>query len=136
MRNFRVMNLVRIGPLVLLLVCSMTAEACDCSRLDSHIASEFPQPEILSSDAKAIRDFVLFSHRKIAEDAIQNRGMYLDTIIDYLQECGDKPRKMKWLRQALVDTADTVVFANRIASMYESGKHCGKTTNPAKASLQ
>jgi hypothetical protein len=111
----------------------LSAKACGCSLFDTHIASDFPQPEIFSSDAKTIRDFALFSHRKIAEDTIQNKGLYLETILDYFQTCDDRSRKMKWLRQELVDTADTVVFANRIASLYETGKQCSKAaTAPAQ----
>ena len=78
----------------------------------------------MSASGRAIRDFALYAHRRIAEDLIRQRGLYLDTLIDAFPYCQQRATKLAWFRQLLASTSDTRIFAERIAQQHESSRSC------------
>jgi hypothetical protein len=92
-----------------------------CAQFAPGIYRALPEGAALSADARTIRDFALYSHRRIAEDLIQGRGPYLETLLAYFPQCEDRATKLAWLRQLLASTSDTRIFAERIANQYETG---------------
>lgn len=98
---------------------------CGCTQFAPNTPSIVSKGAALSAGARTIRDFALYSHRRIAEDLIQKRGPYLDTLIAYFPNCQDREAKLTWLRQLLASTSDTRVFAERIANQYEISRVCG-----------
>ncbi|MFL6659428.1 MAG: hypothetical protein ACJ8GW_15225 [Massilia sp.] len=105
--------------LALMLMPAMEAAAgpqppCGCAQYQSgQTPSVLPAPA--SPQARAIRDFILFSHRKIADDLVRHEGVYLDTLLAALTVCPDTIIKTAWLRESLATIADTQVLADRVA---------------------
>jgi hypothetical protein len=97
---------------------------CACAQFSPAIQA-IPNEVVLSKRARVIRDFALYSHRRIVEDLIQQRGLYLETVLSYLPQCEERAAKLAWLRQVLLSTNDTLIFAERIAYQYEIGQSCG-----------
>jgi len=94
---------------------------CGCAPF--HADSAAP-PALSTPDARAIRDFTLFSHRKLADDLVRQDGAYLDTLLAALNSCPDRAAKLHWLRRVAADTADTAAFAGRIVRAHEQGMLC------------
>lgn len=95
--------------------------SCGCAPF--HADSATP-PALSTPDARTIRDFALFSHRKIADELVRQDGAYLDTLLSALDSCADRGAKLAWLRQVAAENADTTVFAARIVRAHEQGKLC------------
>ncbi len=84
----------------------------------------------------ALRDFVLFSHRKITDDLVQGKGVYLDTLLTRLAACGARKATLDWLRQLAIDTADTSEFADRIARYCPAPSDVAAAAPPARLPAQ
>ena len=74
-----------------------------------------PAAHASDAPAHALRDFALFSHRRIADDLVRGNGVYLDTLLSQLAACGDRAGAIAWLRQLALDSPDTDQFADHIA---------------------
>jgi len=99
---------------------------CGCEQYLSVSAVEGPPLATVSPQARAIRDFALFSQRKIADDLVRQEGVYLETLLASLTVCNDNALKTAWLRRLAADIADTDMFANRVAHSYERGSTCAR----------
>ncbi|MFP5391402.1 MAG: hypothetical protein ACLGI6_07645 [Gammaproteobacteria bacterium] len=97
------------------------APACPCTSVAAQSQPARPPDAVLSAQARTIRDFALFAHRRIVADLIRQRGPYLDTLIDYFPACPDRELKLAWLRRVVASTSDTREFAERIAQQADSG---------------
>lgn len=97
---------------------------CGCGQFriakDKAVAGE----AALSAQARQVRDFVLFSHRRIGADLIARRGPYLDTLAGFFPHCADQSAKLAWFRQLLASTSDTPRFAERIAQQADASRAC------------
>lgn len=123
MPNLSVLKWARIGSLLFLALYLSPAIACECELFDS-ATSVYSPPETWSEEARVIRDFSLYAHRRIVDGIIQGQGIYFETVLNYLHHCHSRSKKTAWLRQLSVNTPDTAVFANRIAGIYEAGAAC------------
>ncbi|QNA87775.1 hypothetical protein G4G28_03550 [Massilia sp. Dwa41.01b] len=100
------------------------AAPCGCAPFAPDAEQSVPAPAAPSPEARTLRDFVLFAHRRIGADLIRQQGPYLDTVSTYLSSCPDETLKRAWLRRALAATSDTSQFAERIAHAYEQARAC------------
>lgn len=95
-------------------------------------------PPPLSPPALAIRNFVLFSHRKLADELVLGEGVYLDSLLARLPGCDARAARIAWLRQVALDTVETDAFADRLARTVVPGAACASAgvapTAPAPAS--
>ena len=119
------MPLFSSGQLAALALSGLQAAAppapCGCAQFRSAPpASE----AALSAQARQVRDFVLFSHRRIGADLIARRGPYLDTLAAFFPSCADPSVKLAWFRQLLASTSDTGVFAESIARHNDASRDC------------
>jgi len=121
-------------PLLLAMLSMLATQAaavappCGCEQ--ALTASAGAAQAVVSAQARVVRDYVLFSHRKIADDLVRQEGVYLETLLALLTYCGDNAAKTAWLRRLAADTADTDVFADRIARSYEYGNTCPRDGKP------
>lgn len=99
---------------------------CGCAPFDRAGVAPVSAPATDTPQARALRDFVLYSHRKIADDLVRREGAYLETLLSALAACPDKPIKLDWLRRTAADTVETPEFADRIARAYAQGASCGE----------
>jgi hypothetical protein len=117
-----------IGTLAALALAALQAgvpgPACGCAQFAPASAEPAAQQAALSPGALTLRDFVLFSHRRIGADLIRKQGPYLDTLSAYFPQCADDALKLAWLRRILADASDTRVFAERLAQQYDSSRAC------------
>ena len=108
--------------------CGCAQFTLDAGDLAADVATTVPKTAAgapaLSANARAVRDFVLFSHRRIGADLIRAEGPYLHTLSGLFPHCLDDARKLAWLRQLLASTSDTSVFAERIARHYDQAGVC------------
>ena len=100
------------------------APPCACAQFALGAGYAVPDQAVLSDEARALRDFALFSHRRIGADLIRRQGPYLQTLAAHYPHCADEALKLAWLRQVLASTSDTRVFAERLAQQYETGRRC------------
>lgn len=100
------------------------APACGCAQFAPDAAQPVPASAALSADAIILRDFALFSQRRIGADLIRKQGPYLHTLSSYFPHCADDALKLAWLRRTLADAADTRLFAERLAQHYDNGRAC------------
>lgn len=100
------------------------AAPCGCAQFAGADPYAGNEAAIVSDSGRAIRDFALYAHRRIAEDLIRQRGLYLDTLIDAFPYCQQRATKLAWFRQLLASTSDTRIFAERIAQQHESSRSC------------
>lgn len=100
------------------------AAPCGCAGFAPDAATPPAAPAALSADALILRDFALFSHRRIGADLIREQGPYLHTLIAYYPHCADAALKLAWLRRTLADSSDTRLFAERLAQQYDSSRAC------------
>lgn len=117
-----------IGTLAALALATLQAgepgPACGCAGFAPGAGQPAVQQAALSLEARTVRDFVLFSHRRIGADLIRKQGPYLDTLSNYFPHCTDQALKLAWLRQALADASDTRLFAERVAGQVDSSRAC------------
>lgn len=78
----------------------------------------------LSPPALAVRNFVLFSHRKLADELVLGEGVYLDSLLARLPGCDTRAARIAWLRQVALDTVETDAFADRLARTVVPGAEC------------
>jgi hypothetical protein len=83
-----------------------------------------PATTPLNPAALKVRNFVLYSHRRIVDDLALRQGVYLDTVLDAFPSCPDRQQKMSWLRQLVVDAPDTGDFAERIVLQLQRVSAC------------
>jgi hypothetical protein len=83
-----------------------------------------------SAQALAIRNFSLFSHRKLADELVLGEGVYLDTLLTLLPGCDARATKISWLRQVARETVDTDAFADQLARSYVPGSTCAAASVP------
>jgi len=125
------MPLVGTGQLAALALAGLQAAApaapCGCGQFAADGGPGLPAPAVLSPEARMLRDFVLFSHRRIGADLIRQQGPYLDTLSAYFPTCPDEKIKLAWLRQTLAATSDTGQFAERLARQVEQVRACPAT---------
>ncbi len=88
---------------------------CGCAQYHAASGPVAPAAASLTPHALAIRDFILYSHRKITDDLVRQEGVYLDTLLAALSVCPDNAVKTGWLRRAVADTADISALAERVA---------------------
>ena len=100
------------------------AAPCGCAQFALDAGSVRSDDAKLSVSARTLRDFILFSHRRIGADLIHKHGPYLDTLSAFFPHCANDAVKLAWLRQTLAGVADTRLFAERIAQQYDSGHAC------------
>lgn len=100
------------------------AAPCGCAQFAGDAPPAVPGQALLSPGARSVRDFVLFSHRRIGADLIRKHGPYLSTLSASFPHCPDDAVKLAWLRQAFASTSDTPLFAERIAHQYDSASAC------------
>jgi hypothetical protein len=112
------------------------AAPCGCGQFALEVSAAAPegvtgslsqaQPDhgALSPNARRLRDFILFSHRRIGADLIRQRGPYLDTLAAFFPHCTNTTVKLAWLRHALAGTGDTSQFAAHIVHQAENGRAC------------
>ena len=101
------------------------APPCGCAQFAPDAAgAETEAGAALSANARRLRDFVLFSHRRLGADLVQRQGPWLDTLAGAFPHCADDQVKLAWFRQALASTSDTRVFAERIAQQFDSSLAC------------
>lgn len=103
------------------------ASLCGCAQFARNAAGAGAETEAgatLSANARQLRDFVLFSHRRIGSDLVQQQGPWLDTLAGAFSHCADDQVKLAWFRQTLASTSDTRVFAERIAQQFDSSRAC------------
>lgn len=98
--------------------------SCGCAQYLPGAANASGQHAALSPQARTLRDFALFSHRRIGADLINKKGPYLDTLTAALPHCGDGGLTLSWLRQVLAESGDTRLFAERIARQVDSSRAC------------
>lgn len=98
--------------------------ACGCAGFAPGAGQLGAQQAALSAQARTLRDFVLFSHRRIGADLIRKQGPYLDTLSNYFPHCADQALKLAWMRQALAYASDTRLFAERLAGQVDSSRAC------------
>ena len=103
------------------LLASTAAPACGCAPFQR---SDLPAATELAAEALAIRDFALFSHRKLADDLVRQDGPYLNTLLAELRHCPDRAAKLAWLRRQAGASADTAAFAISIAQAHQQGASC------------
>lgn len=113
--------LIALVSLLATQAAALPQPTCGCAPF--HADSAAP-PALSTPDARAIRDFSLFSHRKLADDLVRQDGVYLDTLLAALDSCADRGAKLSWLRRVAADSADTSAFAGRIVRAYEQGNLC------------
>jgi hypothetical protein len=101
-----------------------SAAPCGCDQFKRDPGSTVSDHAVLSAEARAIRDFVLFSHRRIGADLIQKHGPYLDTISAFFPHCSNDAVKFDWLRHLLASTSDTRLLAERVAQQYDTVREC------------
>ncbi|MDM5179263.1 hypothetical protein PO883_18890 [Massilia sp. DJPM01] len=101
-----------------------SAPSCGCAQFAADAGPAASSPALLSADARVLRDFALFSHRRIGADLIRKQGPYLQTLAAYFPHCADGALKLAWLRQTLASASDTRLFAERLAQQYDSGRTC------------
>jgi hypothetical protein len=127
------MPLVGTGQLAALAFAGVQAATpaapCACEQFERDARGAISDGAVLSADARTLRDFVLFSHRRIGADLIRKHGPYLDTLSAFFPHCPDEAVKLAWLRQLLAGASDTQLFAERIAQQYETVRAC---TLPAR----
>ena len=107
---------------------AVAAPADPCARYRA--GADLAAPPVASPQARAIRNFVLFSHRKLADELVLGEGVYLDSLLAALTGCPEHAQKTSWLRQVALSTPDTDAFADRIARSFEYGS---SAANPAMA---
>lgn len=102
------------------------APACGCAQFAPDAGQPAPAQteQALSAEGRILRDFVLFSHRRIGADLIRKQGPYLHTLAAYFPHCADDALKLAWLRQTLASASDTRLLAERLAQRYDSGRPC------------
>jgi hypothetical protein len=67
-------------------------------------------------DDRLLRNFVLFCYRNLADDVINGRGPYVDTLRTvFASACPDEPSLLRWLAAVLVDSETAVEFAHRVS---------------------
>ena len=124
----QVMPLFSAGQLAALalvgLQASVPATACGCAQFVPDAGNTATDHPALSDAARTLRDFVLFSHRRIGADLIGKQGPYLQSLSAFFPYCADEAVKLAWFRQMLVSTSDTSLFAERLAQQYDSGREC------------
>lgn len=100
------------------------AASCGCAQFALDAGAAGSGQAVLSAGGRSMRDFVLFSHRRIGADLIRRHGPYLSTLTALFPHCPDDALKLAWLRQAFAGTSDTRLFAERIAQQYDSASAC------------
>ena len=98
--------------------------SCGCGQFRLSPDPVVASSPALSAQALVLRDFVLFSHRRVGADLIARRGPYLDTLAGFFPHCADASLKLAWFRQLLASTSDTRLFAERLAQHYDTGRSC------------
>jgi hypothetical protein len=98
--------------------------ACGCAQFAPQAPQAAPDQGGRSAPARAVRDFVLFSHRRIGADLIRKQGPYLDTLSASFPHCADDALKLAWLRQSFAGTSDTRLFAERLAHQVDASRAC------------
>lgn len=78
----------------------------------------------VSPQARTIRDFSLFSHRKLADELVLGEGVYLDSLLALLPGCDTRAARIARLRQVALETVETDAFAERLARSYVPGITC------------
>ncbi|HEX8611747.1 MAG TPA: hypothetical protein VF800_10720 [Telluria sp.] len=101
-----------------------SAPACGCAQFAPDAGQPVREQAPLSAEGRILRDFVLFSHRRIGADLIRKQGPYLHTLAAYFPHCADDALKLAWLRQTLAGASDTRLFAERLAQQYDSARTC------------
>lgn len=96
---------------------------CGCRQFELATAP-FKSEAVLSPQARSLRDFVLFSHRRIGADLIRKQGPYLGTLSSAFSFCSDESVKLAWLRKTFSASADTREFAERMAQQFDSSHAC------------
>ncbi|MDQ1832695.1 hypothetical protein [Massilia scottii] len=118
-------GMITLAALALIgLQAGASAPACGCAQFVFHAGPAASSQAVLSADARILRDFALFSHRRIGADLIRKQGPYLQTLATYFPHCADDALKLAWLRQTLASASDTRLFAERLAQQYDSGRTC------------
>jgi hypothetical protein len=65
---------------------------------------------------RMLREFVLFSSRKLANDIINGSGPYLDTIASFFPlDCADDSKRRQWLRDVLANAESGPAFARQLS---------------------
>jgi hypothetical protein len=122
------MPLVGTSKLAVLALMGLQAAApaphCGCEQFALNAGSAVLDRAVLSDGARTLRDFVLFSHRRIGADLIRKHGPYLDTLYTVFPQCTSDTVKLAWFRQALASTSDTRLFAERLAQQYDAVHAC------------
>lgn len=90
-----------------------------------------PAPAMASPQALAIRNFSLFSHRKLADELVLGDGVYLDSLLALLPGCDTRAAQVARLRQVALETVETDAFADRLARSTVARPACASP--PAKA---
>ncbi len=103
---------------------SVAPPACGCAQYAT--GAYATAPPVASAQARAIRDFALYTHRKIADELVRGQGPYLDNLLPLLAGCAERERKIAWLRQLALSAADTDAFADRIARTHEAAQACAR----------
>jgi hypothetical protein len=98
--------------------------ACGCAQFSLDAPSAPRESAALSADARSVRDFVLFSHRRIGADLIRGQGPYLQSLLSVFPHCTDEAIKLVWFRQMLASTNDTEALAMRIAHQFDASLAC------------
>lgn len=103
---------------------STPASPCGCAQFAPDAGSTVTQQAAPSSKARMLRDFVLFSHRRIGADLIRRHGPYVQSLSAFFPTCPDDAVKLAWFRQMLARTSDTGLFAERLAQQVDSSRAC------------
>lgn len=98
--------------------------SCGCAQFAPDAPRPVANPSLLSDEARALRDFVLYSHRRIGADLIRKQGPYLATLTAAFPHCSDPAIKHAWLRQIFASTSETHLVAERVALQAESSRAC------------
>ncbi|MFB9245935.1 hypothetical protein IV454_12095 [Massilia antarctica] len=101
-----------------------SAPACGCGQFALDAIPAASSQAVLSAEARVLRDFALFFHRRIGADLIRKQGPYLQTVAAYFPHCANDTVKLAWLRQTLASAGDTRLFAERLAQQYDAGRTC------------
>lgn len=103
---------------------AVPAWACGCAPFEPNAGRSVPAATSLSAEACTLRDFVLFSHRRIGADLIRKHGPYLDTLSAFFPQCQNAAAKLDWFRQTFASTSDTRLFAEQLALQVDASREC------------